>query len=61
VALARVEVEDLTEARVERLVARLDADRPADDDNDCRLPHLMFAERVTGPQLDEHDPLRPVA
>ena len=59
--LARVEVEDLAGAGVERLVTGFDADRAVDDDEDSRLAHLMLTERFAGAQLDEDDALGAVA
>ena len=59
--LAGLKMEDLAGTRVERLVARLDPHRSADDHDDARLAHLVIAERVAGIELDQDDALGAVA
>ncbi len=59
--LARFEMEELTGTGVDRLVTCVDAHDPVDDDEHCRLPHLMLAERLAGAELDQDDALGPIA
>jgi hypothetical protein len=61
VALARLEVEQLARAGIDRLVGGIDPHGAVDDDEHSRLPHLMLAERLAGAQLDEDDALGSVA
>jgi len=60
VTFCRVETEELTGAGVDRFRRRLDPHLAADDEQQRRFRHLVFAQLLSGRELDEHDTALPV-
>jgi hypothetical protein len=61
VHLIRLEVEERLALRVDGLAAGLDVHRAVEHEQQRGLLHAMVAERLAGPQLDQHRPLRAVS